>query len=103
HCDGLTQVGIKSPGSRPVQDALPKRAPSSRLRILKHDLIEFGIHNRIQRAERAEVLRRRHRRALRVLRARILAGRPKISGAGGAAPVDANGFWIEWTDHIWSS
>ena len=72
--ESLCKVGVKSPRSRQIHDALSKRAPSARLRVLKHDLIDLGILDRIQRAGSGEVLKGRHRGALRVLNARVFGG-----------------------------
>ena len=46
-CEDFPHVGVESPGSRQIHGPLSKCAPSSRLRILEHNLTETGIDNRI--------------------------------------------------------
>src|SRR5437762_8713477 len=80
--DGLLQVRIKAPDSRHFQRALSESAASSGKRILENDLIDPRILDRVQGAKRAEVLRRRHPRTLRIRNGLVCAGSEVVGTVG---------------------
>ena len=48
--DGFAHIRVKAPAPRSLQNPLAESASCSRKRILKNDLVGFGIRNGVERA-----------------------------------------------------